>query len=560
MTGLEFHPVWPFVIAALLAGITRGWLRGLVMLAAPVAGGLQFFGMETGVTRDMELMGLTLTPYRVDALTYVFGIAFHIGALISILFALRVRDTLQHVSGLLYIAGGVGVLFAGDLLSLFIAWEILGLSSVFLILASRNNEAFRAGMRYLVYQVLSGVLLMGGALLHFADTGSLTFEAMELGSAATWLMFLAFGLKAGFPLLHNWIPDSYPHGTPTGSVFLCIFTTKAAIYALARGYPGTELLIYIGAAMALFPIFYAIIENNLRRVLSYSIINQLGFMLVGVGIGTELALNGTAAHAFAHIIYKALLFMSMGAVLAQAGTVKASELGGLYRKMPWTATFCIIGAASISAFPLLSGFVSKAMILSALVHTDHIVVWLIMVFASAGVLEHAGIKIPYFGFFSRHGHVTAREAPANMLLAMGLAAALCIGIGVYPQALYAILPYQLDYWPYDMAHVVTQMQLLLFATLAIVWMHRSGMYPAEIPSTNLDFDWLARRPLPAIAAGVRDLLAAVRDGLNGLWQGLTASAGSGRLTDHLGRSWPTGVMAFWVVALLTVLLIFGIRL
>lgn len=559
MTGPEFHPVWPFLIAALLAGVTRGWLRGLVMLAAPVVGGLQFIGLDTGVTREMELMGLTLTPYRADSLTYVFGIAFHIGALLSILFALRVRDTLQHVSGLLYVAGGIGVLFAGDLLTLFICWEILGLSSVFLILASRTDESFRAGMRYLVYQVLSGVLLMAGALLYFNETGSLAFEAMELGSAATWLMFLAFGLKAGFPLLHNWIPDSYPHGTPTGSVFLCIFTTKAAIYALARGYPGTDALIYIGAAMAFFPIFYAIIENNLRRVLSYSIINQLGFMLVGVGIGTELALNGTAAHAFAHIIYKALLFMSMGAVLQQAGTVKASELGGLYRQMPWTATFCIIGAASISAFPLLSGFVSKAMILSALVKTDHLLVWMVMVFASAGVLEHAGIKIPYFGFFARHGHATGKEAPSNMLLAMGLAAALCIGIGVYPQMLYAILPYPLDYWPYDMAHVVTQMQLLLFATLAIVWMHRSGMYPAEIPSTNLDFDWFGRRALPDAAAGIRDHLARIRDKLGMIWTGVAGRTGSGRITHHLGRSWPTGAMAFWAVALLAALLIFGIR-
>lgn len=555
----EFHPVWPFLVAAALVLVTRGWLRGAILLAAPVVGGLQFIGMELDVARHTTLMGLDLVPYRADSLTYIFGIAFHIGALLSILFALRVRDTLQQVSGLVYIAGAVGVLFAGDFLTLFVYWELMGLSSAGLIFASRTRESLRAGIRYLVYQVLSGVLLMAGALLLWINTGSLAFEAMSLGSAATWLVFLAFGMKAGFPLLHNWIPDSYPNGTATGSVFLCIFTTKAAIYALARGFPGTELLIYIGAAMAFFPIFYAIIENNLRRVLSYSIINQLGFMTVGIGIGTELSLNGTAAHAFAHIIYKALLFMSMGAVLQQAGTVSAAHLGGLYRRMPWTATFCIIGAASISAFPLLSGFISKAMIMSALIKTDHLVIWLIMLFASAGVLEHAGIKIPYFGFFSRHGHAEAKEAPINMLLAMGLAAALCIGIGVWPQALYALLPHDYPYWPYDMTHVLTQMQLLLFATLAIVWMHRSGRYPAEVPSTNLDADWVARRAVPGLAGRIRALLGAAGERMGNTGRWAMASIITNPAARGLGRSWPVGSMALWVAILLAALLLFGIQ-
>lgn len=554
----EFHPVWPFLIAAALVPVTRGWLRAVVLLAAPIIGGLQFFGMELDVTRSMSLLGLELIPYRADSLSYIFGIAFHIGALMSILFALKVRDTLQQVSGLLYIAAGMGVLFAGDLLTLFIQWELLGLTSAGLIFAGRTPEAVAAGLRYLVYQVLSGVLLMAGALLIWLDTGSLAFEAMTLDGPATWLIFLAFGLKAGFPLLHNWIPDSYPAGTPTGSVFLCIFTTKAAIYALARGFPGTELLIYIGAVMAFFPIFYAIIENNLRRVLSYSIINQLGFMTVGIGIGTELSLNGTAAHAFAHIIYKALLFMSMGALLQQAGTVSAIKLGGLYRQMPWTATFCIIGAASISAFPLLSGFVSKAMIMSALIKTDHLLIWLVMLFASAGVLEHAGIKIPYFGFFSRHGHAEAREAPLNMLLAMGLAAFLCIGIGVYPQALYAILPYDYEYWPYDVTHVLIQMQLLLFATLAIVWMHRSGRYPAEIPSTNLDADWFARRAVPTLAQRIHATLTAAGNWLSSTGWRVGSSVVTSNVERGLGRTWPVGTMALWVAILLAVMLMFGI--
>lgn len=556
---IEFHPVWPFLLAALAALVARGWLRVAIMVAAPVVGGLQFFGMQLDQTRELQILGLNLIPYRADGLSYVFGIAFHIGALLSILFALRSRDTVQHVSALVYVAAGMGVLFAGDLLTLFVWWEVMGVSSAFLIFATDTPQAFRAGIRYLVYQVFSGVLLMAGASLLWVQTGSLAFDAMELGSAASWLILLAFGLKAGFPLLHAWIPDSYPNATATGSVFLCIFTTKAAVYALARGFPGTELLIYVGAVMTCFPVFYAIIENDLRRVLSYSIINQLGFMVVGIGIGTELSLNGTSAHAFAHIIYKALLFMSMGALLQQAGTVKASALGGLYRKMPWTATFCIVGAASISAFPLLSGFVAKAMVMSALLKEGYLVAWLMLLFASAGVLEHSGIKIPYFGFFSRYASPDAREAPPNMLLAMGLAAVLCIGIGVWPQALYDLLPYEMAFSPYDAAHVVTQLQLLLFASLAIVWMHRSGYYPAEIPSTNLDVDWLFRRPVPRLAMRVRDGLAALRDRTAALWSGFVADIGSGRVSNSLGQTWAIGSMALWVAILLAALLLFGLR-
>lgn len=558
----ELHPALPFFAAAVLALVTRGWLRGAVLLAAPVLGAVSLLGAGPDVFQQARIMDLVLVPYRVDALSLIFGYAFLIGAFISILFSLKNQDTMEHVAAQVYVGSSLGVLFAGDLLSLFVCWEIMGLSSVFLIWASRSETSLQAGIRYLLFQVLSGVLLMAGALWYWNTTGNLAFTRMELGSVGTWLMFLAFGLKAGFPLLHNWITDGYPNGTPTGSVFLCIFTTKAAVYTLARGFPGTELLIYIGATMTFFPIFYAVIENNLRRVLSYSIINQIGFMVAGVGIGTELALNGTAAHAFAHIIYKALLFMSMGAVLAQAGTVKASELGGLYRRMPFTATFCIVGAASISAFPLLSGFVSKAMVMSAMLKEGYLLPWLVLLFASAGVLEHAGIKIPYFGFFARHGSPAAKEAPWNMLGAMGIAAVLCIGIGVRPDLLYGILPYAMDYHPYDVAHVLTQLQLLLFATLAIVWLHRSGWYPAEVPSVNLDVEWTWRRLLPGAAHRVVAMLSATRDAAVGNIGRVRShglyDTGRRHLQTALARNWPTGSMVLWVGVFLAMMLIAGI--
>ncbi|HHX83262.1 MAG TPA: Na(+)/H(+) antiporter subunit D, partial [Pseudomonadaceae bacterium] len=528
--------------------------------AAPLIGGWHLLGVEVGTVQQLQIMNLELIVYRVDELSLLFGYLFHLGAFLCVLFALHVKDTLQHVAGMVYAGSALGAVFAGDLLTLFVFWELLGLSSTFLIWASRDERSLSAGMRYLIFQVFSGVLLLAGALWHWYTTGSLVFDEIGLGSAASWLLFLGFGIKCGFPLLHNWITDGYPAATPTGTVFLCAFTTKVAIYAMARGFPGTELLIYIGVFMACYPIFFAVIENDLRRVLAYSMINQLGFMVVGIGVGTALAMNGAVAHAFNDVLFKGLLFMSMGAVLYVTGRYKATDLGGLYRKMPITTTLCIVGALSISAFPLFSAFISKSMIMTALLNEGHWGIWVAMLFASAGVLEHAGIKIPYFAFFGHDAGLAAREPPVNMLLAMGIAAVLCVAIGVFPAMLYNILPYDAPYSPYDMTHVLVQLQLLAFAILAVVYLHRSGRYPAEVPSVNLDAEWLYRRLVPTLYRGLLQVLS-ISSGLLRAFIRTGLNLGADYLSTHhrpsglLARTWPTGSMVLWVAVLLGVYLL-----
>jgi multicomponent Na+:H+ antiporter subunit D len=562
MTLPDFHPFLPFAIAAVLALVTRGWLRGAILLAAPVVGLVHLIGAEPGISVSYQLMSLELMPYRVDQLSLLFGYLFHIGAFMAVLFSLHLRDTVQHVSGILYAGSAIGAAFAGDLVTLFVFWEILGLSSAFLVWASRDERSVQAGIRYLIYQVASGVLLMAGLIWYGATSGSLEFGEMELGTAATWLIFLAFGIKAGFPLLHGWITDAYPASTPTGTVFLCAFTTKVAVYALARGFPGAEPLIYIGAVMACYPIFFAVIENDLRRVLSYSMMNQLGFMVCGIGIGSSLALNGAVAHAFNDVFFKGLLFMSMGAVLYVTGRTKASDLGGLYRKMPVTATLCIVGAITISAFPLFSAFVSKSMIMTALLDEGRWAVWLAMLFASAGVLEHAGIKIPYFAFFAHDQGLRAKEPPFNMLAAMALAAVVCVGVGVFPDLLYGMLPFDAEYHPYDLTHVLTQLQLLAFAVLGVVFLHLSGRYPAEIPSINLDIEWVWRKALPWVAAGtvaaLRSVGGGLRSGAAALQRGGLYLTGRQNMQSALARNWPTGSMVLWVGVFLALMLIAGL--
>ena len=559
MWAIELPPFVPFFIAAALAAVTRGWARHIILLLTPILGGLHLLTVPEGIYWQTALIGYELTPYKVDGLSLIFGYAFHIASLIAILYALHVKDTVQQVASVLYAGSALGAVFAGDLLTLFVFWELLALTSVFLIWARRTSRSFYAGMRYLIVQVLSGVILLVGVLFHAADTGSLAFEQIGTGSTGGWLIFLAFGIKCAFPFLHTWLTDAYPEATPTGTVFLSAFTTKVAVYALARAYPGTEMLVYIGAAMACFPIFFAVIENDLRRVLAYSLINQVGFMVVGIGIGTALSINGAVSHAFNDIIFKGLLFMTMGAVLHMTGRINGSDLGGLYKTMPRTTIFCIIGAASISAFPLFSGFVSKSMVMSAAIEEGYDWIWLMLLFSAAGVFHHAGIKIPYFAFFAHDSGIRASDPPLNMQLAMFLAAALCITIGVYPALLYSLLPYDTGYNPYDATHVLTQTQLLFFSAAAFVWLNLRNLYPPELRSTNLDTDWFYRRLCPTMLRGVFARLSRLGE-LNKTWVERIV-AWSPTLARQLGAqgvlagSHPVGSMVKWVTILLAIYLI-----
>ena len=492
-----------FIAAALtLCVLPKGHIRSIILLIAPILAAWQIWNLPMGIFAQVEFVGHTLDMMRVDKLSRIFGLIFCLAAFLGNLYAWHVRDIVQQIAALLYAGAAIGAVFAGDLITLFFYWEGTALASVFLIWARKTEGSYHTGMRYLIIQITSGVILLAGTALLYRETGSITFELMTLSSLGTWLIFLSFGMKCAFPLLHNWLQDSYPAATITGTVILSAFTTKLAVYALARGFAGTELLIYIGAVMTLFPIFFAEIENDLRRVLAYSLNNQLGFMVVGIGIGTEMAINGTASHAFAHILYKALLFMSVGAVMLRTGTSKATELGGLCRTMPRTAIFCLIGAASISAFPLFSGFVTKSLIMDETANQHYPIIWAILVFASAGVLSHSGIKIPYFTFFGHDSGLRPKEAPTNMQLAMGFTAFLCIFIGVYPDPLYALLPYEVVYKPYTMSHVIGQLQLLCFALLAFVVLMRTGIHPPEIRAVNLDVDWIYRRLIPTLYTAI----------------------------------------------------------
>lgn len=501
-TGIELgsHPATMLLIGGLLAAVLKGRAASIVMVVAPLLGLSFVVGLETGSFSTLSLFGFEIKLVVVDKQAKLFGYLFHVAALVAGIYSFHIRDRWQVSMALLYAASAVGVAFAGDMLSLFLWWEALAVTSVFQIWGRRTKESEESGFRYLFFHVSSGLLLLAGIIIRYHGEGEAAFslepltQELEAGDLGALLILLAVGIKAAFPGLHVWLKDGYAEATPTGPVWLCAFTTKCAVCMLARLFPGAEVLIIIGGVMAMFPIFYAVIENDLRRVLCYSKINQIGFMVVGIGIGTDLAIDGAIAHAFTHVIYKGLLFMSMGAVLFRTGEIRGSHLGGLYKSMPWTTCFCIVGAASISAFPLFSGFISKSIIITEAAKNGHTFIWLCLLFASAGVFHHAGIKIPFFAFFAHDSGLRPKEAPVNMLIAMAISSFLCIFLGCNYECLYSMLPNgAAGYSPYDATHVITQFEILLFSALAFSLLNLWGKYPKELPSVNLDIDWVYRK-------------------------------------------------------------------
>ncbi len=485
-------------LGAILVPLFKGRAKKVLLVAIP------FVALATShlweyflpeVVDRIYLPGTFLMSDRLPA--PVFFLAFMIGAVGALMFALKVDDDLQHCAALVYIGAALGVITAKSIFEFYVFWEIMAVSSTFLVLAKRTKIASDAAFRYIIMHLFGGLCLLAGLILCSSDAspiGCLVGSEMQayslnMSDPGPWLIFIGIAVNLGIPPFHTWIKDAYPEATETGSVFLCIFTTKSAVFALACFFAGAKILIFLGAVMAIFPILFAVLENDIRRVLAYSLINQVGFMIVGIGIGTALSLSGATAHAFCHIIYKSLLFMATGSVIYMTGKSKFTDLGGLYKTMPLTCLFCIIGAASISAFPLFSGFVSKSMIVSAAGHEKYAWVWFILQIASAGGVVVHGIKIPYFIFFGKDSGIRASDPPRNMVFAMGLFAALCVLIGIFPASLYKLLPKLIYYNPYSPAHIVEMLQILGFGILAFVILKRLNAYPVDSRGITLDFDW-----------------------------------------------------------------------
>jgi len=553
MTMTDLPPGLVLLFGAFLLPIVGKNVRSILILALPLMTLGLVWNLPNGTFLISSMLDYELVFLRSDPLSRLFATVFSIMAFVGGLYALKQKSVMELVAAFVYAGSAIGAVLSGDLISLFIFWEIMAVASTMVLFSVGGKQSYSVSMRYFMVHMLGGSLLLVGILFYALDTGSTAFTAMQPNSLGTILILAGFLINAAAPPLSAWLSDAYSEASFSGTVFLSAFTTKTAVYVLLRGFPGSEILIYIGIFMIFYGIIYALLENDMRRILAYSIVNQVGFMVTGIGIGTEMALNGVAAHAFAHIVYKALLLMSAGSVLYMTGKRKCTDLGGLFQSMPITTLCGIVGALAISSFPLTSGFISKSMIGQSAADANFMIVWFFLLAASAGVFLHAGIKFPWFVFFQKDSGLRPPDPPWNMRLAMILFAGLCIGLGIWPEFLYNMLPYPVTYKPYTVTHVVNMLQLLMFSGFAFFIMLPLMRRTLTI---TLDFDWFYRRVAPS---ALQRLFSIIYKADNALRQAFLLKLnqslaflslkhkGTSSLLSH---TYPAGSMVMWVAVIL----------
>ncbi|MCL0076709.1 Na(+)/H(+) antiporter subunit D [Dehalococcoidia bacterium] len=498
------HPAVIFFVGAAVIPLFKGKAQRIFIVGVALASFIYMLFLEPQKGWGFSFLGFNVVLLNADRLSLFVGCIFVLIGLLIILYSIHVKENEHHIVSFLYIGSSLGVVFAGDFFTFFILWEMMAVTAAVLIWLKRDEGSIGAGFRYLIMHLIGGGILLIGILLHFSATGSM--DIVGLTGVPFALILTGVGFKAAFIPLHTWLPDAYPKASLTVSVFLSVFTTKAAVYALARSFPGVEVVAYMGGVMALYGVALALLQSNARKLLSYHIISQVGYMVAGVGMGTAMGVDGGLSHVWNHILYKSLLFMCIGAVIYRTGKDDLTDLGGLSRKMPITTIACIIAALSISGVPLFNGFVSKAMVYEAAYYHD-VLYWMLKL-ASVGTFL-SFCKFTYFGFL-RKKEIEAREAPLTMTIPMIIVASLCVLGGIYPNLLGNILPYQSELHVYTLGKLRDTM-LRLGAASAIFFFGRQLFIPHRREILDFDyiyirvaggFMWFCRNPASVFASWV----------------------------------------------------------
>ena len=545
-------PGFFLILAGLLATLLPRAIRPLIAVAAPLLGLIHLLALPAGPGGTFEIIGVTVTTFDITQPGFAIAVSFLAAAAIAGLFNWHERAGLPVAAGLIYTGCATGAVLAGDLPSFFIFFEISSVAAAFLIWSGGTSRSLGAGMRFAVVNILAGVLLLEAFLLTYKATGSIAFFVGDLSTAAGIYLILALGLRAAFPVLHPWLTDAYPESTPGGTVLLSVFAITTAVYALMRFLPGVELLTFIGPVMIAFPIFLALLSNDLRRTLCYGLISQVGLAVTAIGLGTPEALAAATTLAIANVFGFLLVFMAMGAVLYRTGTASAADLGGLAAHMPWTTAFAVIGGLSVAGLPILAGGAAVPALLSSIWASSGPYVAALALFGVAGVWAHAGLRVPAAAFFGeRANDKPVEEAPIHMRIAMGAAVFGCLAIGSLP------------YWdniPLDPAALVLHMQGLAFSLLVFAAARAWGLLPRDEASALIDVDWFYRRLGPNIVSGVMAATSAAYQAwqnfisarLVGAFRGMFAAAGP---QANVASTWGTGLGVFWVAVLLVVMLL-----
>ena len=508
---IALPPALVYFAGALLLPLVPARLRFPAVLTTTVAGFAVTAMLVSGTTGWILpfLPGAGLTLLAVDGLSYVVGFIFAAISIIAVIYARELSGPVQQAAILVQAGSAMGMVFAGDFISVFIFWEVLALSSLVLIWQG-GPEARGAGYRYALLHILGGAFLLGAIALQYAATGSLAVGPAAAG-LTTLLFLIGVGVNAAVIPFHAWLPDAYPRSTVAGSVVLCIFTTKAAIYLLARTLPGLELVMYLGAVMVVYGIVFAILQDDMRTLLSYHIVSQVGYMVAAIGIGTELAINGGIAHLFNHILYKALLFMVAGVIIYRTGHHRLSELGGLWRTMPVTFGCCIIASAAIAGVPGFNGYVSKELIVGAAAESGFFLLETLLLIGSIGTFL-SFVKFNYYAFLKERDPPASTDPPRSMQVAMVTAAAGCIVLGVFPGLLFVLLPYPVTHDVFSISHIL-ELLVTFSGLILLLWVARNLSRPITyIPPDVMDgyraagrgITWFATVILPAAAGFLGD--------------------------------------------------------
>ena len=511
--------------------LPRGFRKPLSIIA-PATATWAFFMMTEESSLPYELAPYIKMEFiHLDSLAWTFMLVFCIIAVLNGIYGIGIQHRYECGMSMVYAGSVMGVILAGDCLSLIFFWEISAFASMYVVYCKHDRASARASFRYILMHAFGGNMLLAGLIIYMFHYGNTLGHLSEcVGEPCFWLIAVGIAVNAAIPPLHAWLPDAYPESTATGTVYLSSFTTKAAIYLMLRMMSGLTDLVWIGAIVAIYGACMAIMENGIRRLLAYHIVSQLGMMIAAAGAGEAIGIDAATAHAFTNILFKGVLMMGAGAVIYATGRSNITELGGLAKKMPVTAVCFLISSLAIAGLPGLSGFVSKALIMDAIHEAGYTVPALLLTAGGVGTLLSITLKINYFVFFGpcedeKVSEVT-RKIPFSMKLAMILGTAATIAIGVFPQKFYSLMPYSTIVEPYHMGHVLEYIAIFIGGSIPF-FLYIKKMKPHE--EITVDFDWFYRKPFNTLIQWISHVLERIF-----AWCSVHSARGAEYLRLHFG--------------------------
>ncbi|MBQ3291410.1 MAG: hypothetical protein IJH43_03410 [Mogibacterium sp.] len=539
MTGMIFemikgmlHPGLIMIGFGIIVMLLPRPFRKPLGLIAPIAATYALFQMteESSLTYDIASY-IHMEFIHFDGLSFAFMLAFCIIAILNGFYGEGIQHRYECGMSLVYAGSVMGVVLAGDCISLIVFWEVSAFASMYVIYAKHDRQSARASFRYILMHAFGGNMLLAGLIIYMFHYGNQIENIVNCyGEPCFWLIAIGVAVNAAIPPVHAWLPDAYPESTATGTVYLSSFTTKAAIYLMIRMFAGLESLVWIGAIVSIYAACMAIMENDIRRLLAYHIISQLGMMIAAIGVGGAIGADAATAHAITNIMFKGVLMMGAGAVIYATGKSKITELGGMAKKMPVTAICFLISSLAIAGLPGLSGFVSKALIMDGLHEGGFVIPGLLVTAGGVGTLLSITLKINWFVFFGPcddpEESKVVRKIPFTMELAMILGTIITMLIGFFPAKFYALMPNATIVDPYNMGHVLEYIAIFAGGSIPF-FLYLKKMKPHD--EITIDFDWFYRKPLNALILLLSEIAHRIF-----VWCDGRAGAFANYLRTHLG--------------------------